>query len=217
MNNSILEIPRRLRRGNLSEKSLSKAFIIYTACAVSGIFECVVILLIIRVVEMASFSLYHLLSLPVTAVIFLASSYLYHKKGTWLAEEIMTDKIIALCDNVRLSKLADIEKIDKSEIYNKIWEARNVTDYITTNLVVLHNFFLIISVWIYAFLSSLLLGLLLTCYFFLIFIFYEVFRKILKSEEIKGGKITEALFKALDNILYGFKEVKLNGSKKKIY
>jgi putative pyoverdin transport system ATP-binding/permease protein len=198
----------------LTVESLSKALIVFAACIAAGVSEGVILILMINMVVSGNFTFSYLAILPVIAFIFIISVYLYYKKGTILAEKAMKKRVISLCNDIRLSEFSEVEKMDKSENYNQIWNSRNISEAILLSLTIFHKISLIIFVWIYASLTSILLCLFITCYFFLVIMVYEVFQKIIKSEENKGNKVMQALFKALDNILYGFKEVRLNRFKK---
>ncbi len=197
----------------LIKESPTDALLLFAACGLAGISEGAVVLLILELAASGEHSLAYLILLMLVASLFLLSAYLYHVRGSVLAEKAMENMVGDICDRIRLSELPEIEKIAKSDAYNYIWNARIISDAAFKSLYLLHRVISVFTIWIYVWAVSPFLGLILTLFCLFYVLVYEVFQDVARSEVGGEKRIITALFRAFDHILYGFKEVRLNQRK----
>jgi putative pyoverdin transport system ATP-binding/permease protein len=197
----------------LIKESPARAFAILGACGLAGISEAAAVLIILEVTASAKFHLPFLVIILLIVGLFLFSSYFYLSRGSILAEKAMESMVVSICDKIRLSELPEIEKIEKSDAYNNIWNARALSDAALNNLYMFSRVMAVATIWIYVAFVSLAMATCLTLFFLLYFMVYEVFQKVGKSEAAMENRIVVSLFNAFDHILHGFKEVRINRRK----
>ncbi len=187
--------------------------IIFSTCAIAGLSEAICVILILDAVHSEPFALRYLTMLPFAGISFVFSAYVYNKRASVLAEKTMEKMTVDLCNRIRLSKLPNIEKIGKSDVYTHLWDARMVTNAIMKSLFLIHRGVAILAIWIYIWGTHPFWGMVVAIYGLFYLLVYEQFQSLLKSAVDVENRIIKALFAAFDHILHGFKEIRLNRRK----
>ena len=146
--------------------------------------------------------------------IFWLLSLVSRKSAIVLTESIVSDLRTTIIDNVRKSELLSIEKISSSEIYNTLTvDSQNVSDIVDMIWYFMNSVILLIAALIYLLFFSL--------YSFIIMIITLTIGILLylKNLQYATSLILEArrketdLFKSVDTLLFGIKELKINTKK----
>ena len=146
--------------------------------------------------------------------IFWLLSLVSRKSAILLTESIVSDIRTNIIENVRKSELHSLEKISSSEIYNTITvDSQNVSDIVDMLWYFISSFILLISVIIYLLFISIFSFIIIIITLTIGVLLYLKQLQYATSLILEARNKEKNLFKSVDSLLFGIKELKINNKK----
>ncbi|KPA19115.1 cyclic peptide transporter, partial [Candidatus Magnetomorum sp. HK-1] len=200
----------------LAKENLPKFLVIILLSIVSGIFSGLIIIFALNGIEDIvvgqNYSMYVLL-IPITAIIIFISTRFAQLESAFLSENIQEKLILKISNNFRRAKLETIERKNLTDIYRQILNAQTITNSITKYINMFQSIITIFILWVYIYIISVIMGLILLIFFFFVILVYELYQKLLEPIIVEQLTHETEMYSQISSILNGLKELKLDPSK----
>lgn len=198
------------------ESTVSFSSIIFMA-AISGISNAGLLIIINKAAETASYEKLNFrlfLMFAITMAVFVISKRYLLNKSTMLSENVIKQIRIRIMDKIRHCKLSFLEELGGSEVYNRLTQDTNQISQSSTIVINAgQSAIMVLFASIYmAFLSKTAFVITLIAVSFAVMIYLSKLGKIHSDLQISSEKETK-FFDSLNDILGGFKELKVNTAK----
>ncbi len=197
-------------------ESLEKTLLITGTTTIAGIAGTAFILLLIQaafdIPVGKNYALY-LFLLPLTTALFITSKRAAQKNGIILAEAFLEKLQMRIANDVRHAELADIEKLEPSDIYIRLGNAQMAAKAAGTFLEVSQSVIIALFLWLYISWISFLTGLLILCLTLVIVFSYEALQGLVRNSLARDSEKETQHFAFVNDMLYGFKETKMDHKK----
>ncbi len=197
-------------------ESLKKTLLISCAATIAGIAGTAFILLLVQaafdILKGKNYGIY-LVLLPLTTALFIISKRAAQKNGIMLVEAFIEKLQIRILNNVRNAELADIEKIEPSDIYIHLGNAQMAAKAAGTFLEVSQCMITVLFLWLYISWTSFLTGLLILFLALVVVSCYETLQILVRNSLGADSEKEIQLLDLINDMLYGFKEIKMDQKK----
>ena len=158
-----------------------------------------------------------LYGLPLFAcvAVFLVSRHMVQLKTEALTGRAVDQIILRLTNTVRHSELSEFQRLSQEDIFLSVADAQAINTAACKSMESLQSYITLLVGWFYiTFYISSLFGLILLAARMLQVLLQEMFGKIIFSYVREHQQEEKEVFAALQNQLYGFKELKFNKKKR---
>lgn len=155
----------------------------------------------------------YLLALPVLVAIFLTAKRFSHHWMTTTVEHALTQQIMSLVNRLRHSELIEIERLQASDIYAAIADARSVAQAATRFMTMVRCMTTIVICWLYLFSLGVFAGFFFLGMLLVMYLVMELYEKLYRSASHDEHRQEAVMFREIAHLFEGHKELRLNQRK----
>ncbi|MCI5133500.1 MAG: hypothetical protein D3920_00205, partial [Candidatus Electrothrix sp. AW2] len=153
--------------------------------------------------------------LLVSITVFLISRHIVQLKTEALAGKAVDRIILRLTNTIRHTELPEFQQLSQEDIFLSVADSQAISTAVNKSMESFQAYIILLMGWFYiTFYISSIFGLILLAVRMLQVLLQEMFRKIIFSYVREHQQEEKEVFVALQNQLYGFKELKFNKNKR---